>query len=122
MRDAFRALSPADDYRSWFDPFWVRAEPYRLAARPGESVEARLNLRNLRNQARAFRVEARAPAGLEVRMGVAESRLGPEARTVVPFSVYVPSNTQPGIRLVAFDVTVDGERLGEWFDCIVEVR
>ena len=30
MRDAFQALSPDPDYRYWFDPFWVRAEPYRV--------------------------------------------------------------------------------------------
>jgi glyoxylase-like metal-dependent hydrolase (beta-lactamase superfamily II) len=30
MRDAFRTLSPEREYRYWFDPFWVRAEPYRV--------------------------------------------------------------------------------------------
>jgi hypothetical protein len=35
MRDAFRALSPDDDYRYWFDPFWVRVEPYRVKLTPG---------------------------------------------------------------------------------------
>ncbi|MFN3486508.1 MAG: hypothetical protein ACK44W_13655, partial [Planctomycetota bacterium] len=28
----------------------------------------------------------------------------------------------PGVRIVAFDVTLDGLRYGQWFDATVEVR
>jgi hypothetical protein len=27
-----------------------------------------------------------------------------------------------GVRIVAFDITLDGRRYGEWFDAIVETR
>ena len=46
MRDAFRTLSPDPDYRYWFDPFWVRAEPYRLVLRPGQAERINLHVRN----------------------------------------------------------------------------
>ena len=46
MREAFQSLSPEQDYRYWFDPFWLRAEPYRVTLRSGESVDVSLHLRN----------------------------------------------------------------------------
>jgi hypothetical protein len=39
MRDAFRALSAEGDYRYGYDPFWVRAEPYRVTVRSGDFAE-----------------------------------------------------------------------------------
>src|SRR5208283_1632269 len=48
MRAAFQALSPDPDYRYWFDPFWVRAEPYRVVLRPGQSETVNLHVRNFR--------------------------------------------------------------------------
>lgn len=46
MRDAFRELSSEKDYRYWFDPFWVRAEPYRVTVKRRASAEIQLHVRN----------------------------------------------------------------------------
>jgi glyoxylase-like metal-dependent hydrolase (beta-lactamase superfamily II) len=40
MRDAFQSLSSEEHYQYWFDPFWLRAEPYRIRLRPGEGTDS----------------------------------------------------------------------------------
>lgn len=42
LRDAFQGLSSTDDYRLMFDPYWVRAEPHRVRAKPGDTLEVQL--------------------------------------------------------------------------------
>jgi len=64
LRSAFRALSPEKDYRYWFDPFWVRAEPYRVSLRPDGTAEVTLHVRNFRRGRQTHRIEIHAPPGL----------------------------------------------------------
>ena len=36
IRDTYQTLSAEGDYRYIFDPYWVRAEPYRVSIQPGQ--------------------------------------------------------------------------------------
>lgn len=121
MRDAFRALSSQEDYRYWFDPFWVRAEPYRVSVKPGESVEVKLHVKNFTRRKQSHRIEIHTPPGLSAVPAVLEGTLAAEARGVFAMRLQADANISPGVRLAAFDVTRDGQRFGEWFDCIVNV-
>jgi glyoxylase-like metal-dependent hydrolase (beta-lactamase superfamily II) len=122
MREAFREIVAADDYRYGFDPFWVRAEPYRNAVKPGEAVELTLHVRNFLRQAQAHRIAVRTPPGLSAEPAVIEASLAPESRQSFRLRFQAEASARPGVRIVAFDVTRGGQRLGEWFDAIVEVR
>jgi glyoxylase-like metal-dependent hydrolase (beta-lactamase superfamily II) len=122
MRDAFRALSSESDYRYWFDPFWVRAEPYRLVLRPGESQAVSIHVRNFRPGKQAHRVVVHAPPGLVVEPAVLEGELGGASRRSFPIRVKAAPDAPPGVRIVALDVTLDGRRYGEWFDFVVGVE
>ena len=119
MRDAFRALSPDEDYRYWFDPFWVRAEPYRVALAPGASAEARVWLRNFRSVRQAHRLELHAPPGLRVEPAVLEGALETESRAAFSVRVTATAAARPGVHLVGLDLTLDGRRYGQWFDFVV---
>jgi glyoxylase-like metal-dependent hydrolase (beta-lactamase superfamily II) len=119
MRAAFSALSSEKDYRYWFDPFWVRAEPYRVSVAPGQSVGLRLHVRNFQPDWQAHRIEIHAPPGLVAEPAVIEGRLGGVTREAFPFTLKALPGATPGIHLVAFDVTLDGRRYGERFDLIV---
>ena len=121
MRDAFRALSSQKDYRYWFDPFWVRAEPYRSTVRVGEAVELKLEVRNFQSRSQTHRIEIHTPPGLTAEPRVLEGRLAAGARQSFPIRLRASADAGAGVRLVAFDVTLDGRRYGEWFDTIVEV-
>jgi hypothetical protein len=41
---------------------------------------------------------------------------------VYPVQISAASEATPGVRTIAFDVTLEGRRYGEGFDAIVEVR
>jgi glyoxylase-like metal-dependent hydrolase (beta-lactamase superfamily II) len=121
MRDAFKVLSSEDDYRLWYDPFWVRAEPYRVKVKAGESVEVAMHVRNFRPRVQVHRIEVHAPPGIEADPPRLEGELASEARKPFPLKLRAAADAKPGVRIVAFDVTLDGRRYGERFDVIVEV-
>ncbi len=121
MRDAFRALSPDDDYRYGFDPFWVRVEPYRVHLVLGESSDVRVWVRNFRSARQAHRIEFRVPPGLRVEPSVIEGGLGSESRRAYTVRVTASAAATQGLNLVGLDVTLDGHRCGQWFDFVVEV-
>jgi len=121
MRDAFRALSWDKDYRYWFDPFWVRAQPYRVALRPGESAEVTLHIRNFRRGKQVHRIEIHTPPGLIAEPAVLEGQLADGSRKSVPVHVRATPEAAGRTHLLAMDVTLDGRRYGERFDFVVKV-
>jgi glyoxylase-like metal-dependent hydrolase (beta-lactamase superfamily II) len=122
MRDTFRSLSREEDYRYWFDPFWVRAEPYRSTLRTGESVEVKLEVRNFHRRPQDHRIEIHAPPGLSADPAVVEGRLAGEARSQFTVRLTAVPDAKPGVRIIAFDITRDGKRDGELFDAIVDIE
>ncbi|MFO0914540.1 MAG: MBL fold metallo-hydrolase [Pirellulales bacterium] len=119
MRDAFQALSSETDYRYWFDPYWVRAYPYRSWLAPGQSTTVTLNLRNFRSANQRHRIDIVAPPGLKVEPSTWEGSLGPEVRDTFPVRVTADSTLSPGTHLIAVDVTLDGHRYGQRFDFVI---
>jgi glyoxylase-like metal-dependent hydrolase (beta-lactamase superfamily II) len=122
MRDAFQTLSPDRDYRYWFDPFWVRAEPYRVAVLPGGTAQVMLHLRNFRLRRQVHRIEIHTPPGLLAEPSVLTDGLPGESRGSFPVQIRALPGVSPGVRLAGLDVTLDGQRYGEWFDLIVNVQ
>lgn len=122
MRDAFRELSSEKDYRYWFDPFWVRAEPYRVRLRPGETAEVTLHLRNFLRRTQNHRIEIHAPEGLSIEPVVLNGSLAGESRARTPLQVKAALGIPPGLRIIAFDVARDERRFGERFDLLVRIE
>lgn len=121
MRKAFQDLSSEKDYRYWFDPFWVRAEPYRVSVRHGERVEVRLHVRNFQRGRQAHRIEIHTPPDLVAEPSVLEGHLAGRAIESFPVVFKALPGGSPGTHLVAFDVTLDGRRYGQRFDAIINV-
>lgn len=115
MRDMFKEVLA--DYPYDFDPFWVRAEPYRVKVKRGETAEVDVHIRNFRSRPQKHRIEVR---GLPSEPAVLEGELPAETRR--PSKIRVRGEGEPGVKIVAFDVTLDGRRYGERFDLIVEVE
>lgn len=122
MRDAFRELSSEKDYRYWFDPFWVRAEPYRVKLKPGEAISIQLHVRNFNSRPQTHRIEVHTPPGLVAETPLLQGKLAKSSRVAFPVRLRAAPNVAAGVHLVAFDVTLDDWRFGERFDCIVEVE
>jgi glyoxylase-like metal-dependent hydrolase (beta-lactamase superfamily II) len=121
MRDAFQSLSSDKDYRFWFDPFWVRAEPYRVILRPGERATLALHLRNFSRRRQDYRLAIHAPPGLRVEPGIIETRIEGESRRAIPVQIEAEPTADRGVHLLGLDATVGGRRYGERFDVIVGI-
>ncbi len=121
LRDAFRSLSLNDDYRYMFDPFWVRADPYRVFVKPGETAEFHVLIRNFRDRPQKHRIELHAPAGLKVEPAVLEGVVPGDLTLPFPVKLTAEKNLSDGIRIVAFEMTIDGQRYGELFDFMAVV-
>jgi glyoxylase-like metal-dependent hydrolase (beta-lactamase superfamily II) len=123
MRDSFKELIREEQYEYGYDPFWVRAQPYRsTVAAGGEPIELTVHVRNFLKRAEPRRIELHASPGLTVEPKVWEGTLEPESRGTFKIKVSAAADAQPGVKLVAFDITRDGRRYGELFDAIVEVK
>lgn len=121
MRDAFQALSPDPDYRYWFDPFWVRAEPYRVALQPGQTETVKIHVRNFRSRKQAHHIEIHTPPDLVAEPTFLEGKLSGKSRRSFPIRLKAATNAHLGVRIVALDVTLDGQRYGERFDFMVGI-
>jgi glyoxylase-like metal-dependent hydrolase (beta-lactamase superfamily II) len=121
MRDAFQDLSPHPDYRYWFDPYWVRAEPYRIEMKPGTRAEVILHLRNFADRPQPYRVVLRVAEGVRVSPPVVERMIPADTTIQVPIRVETAASIKPGVHLVALDITLDGERYGPLFDFIIGI-
>ncbi|MDD4869678.1 MAG: MBL fold metallo-hydrolase [Kiritimatiellae bacterium] len=122
LKVAFQALSLDKDYRYWFDPFWLHAEPYRVTLHPNESGEVLLHLRNFRSGKQGHRIEIHTPPGLFAEPAVLTGELAGETRQSFPIRLKAAADIISGVRIVAFDVTLDGRRYGELFDFIVNIE
>jgi glyoxylase-like metal-dependent hydrolase (beta-lactamase superfamily II) len=122
MRDAFRDLLAGEDYHYAFDPFWVRAQPYRSTLAAGGSAEITVHLRNFLPREEMRRIEIHAPPGLTVEPRVWEGKLAAQSRSEFQIQVRATGAAAPGVNLIAFDITRDGQRCGELFDAILEVE
>jgi uncharacterized membrane protein len=105
-----------------FDPYWVRAEPYRVSVKAGQTVDVTLHIRNFLSRPQKHRIETHAPRGVHIEPSLLESSVGPESSGRFPLKINVASETGPGVYVVALDVSVDGKRYGQWFDMVVCVE
>jgi glyoxylase-like metal-dependent hydrolase (beta-lactamase superfamily II) len=121
MREAFQALSPHPDYRYGYDPFWVRAEPYRTTMKPGDSTGLTLHVRNFLDKPQTYQVVLHAPAGIRVQPAIIEREVPANTTIQVPFQVTVPPSISAGVHPVALDVTVAGHRHGPLFDFVLGI-
>lgn len=121
LRAAFTALSVEDDYRYMFDPYWVQPMPYRVSVQAGEAAEFTVLVRNYRNREQTHRIALHVPAGFTAEPAVLEGRRAGEGITSHQVKIRAAANAEAGLHLIAFDITRDGVRHGELFDCIVWV-
>lgn len=121
IRDVYQSLSAEDDYRYTFDPYWVRAEPYRVSVRPGGSADVTLHVRNFLSRPQRHRIRMNAPPGIGVEPAILEGTVGAESSASFPLRLSATQDLKSGVYIVAFDVTLDGKRYGEWFDMVVSV-
>lgn len=122
IRAAFQALASDSDYRYWYDPYWVRAEPYRVKLRRGESREVMVHVRNFRTAQQRHRILVKSPTGVTTSTAELTGQVPAGSRTAFPIRLTAGEDAPAGISIATFDITLDEKRYGEYFDLIVEVQ
>ena len=121
LRESFQDLSIDSDYRYTFDPYWVRADPYRLTANAGASAECAIHVRNFRETAQKHRIIVRTPEGISAQPQILEGEVPSETTRRFPLKLSVAPGVKDGVYIVSFDTALDGKRYGEWFDLMLQV-
>ena len=117
----YRGLLPGSEYRYRFDPYWVKAAPYRVTLEPGRSADVQVVVRNFRKRDQHHRIAIHAPPGITVEPPVLQGVVSSESRASFPVRLRANPAAGPGVHIVAFDTTLDGQRYGQWFDFVVQV-
>lgn len=122
MRQSFMDLSSEEDYRYMYDPYWVRAEPYRTVSKAGESSEVVIHVKNFLKRGQSHRIAVHAPEGITVEPRILEGTIEPGGVKQQSIRLAVGAGVAAGVKIVALDVTLDGRRYGERFDLLLEVK
>jgi len=117
----YQDLLPGADYRYCFDPYWVKAEPYRVTLVPDQSVQVQIVVRNFREREQQHHIKICTPPGITARPAVLEGVVDGAASLSIPVHFSATTDARTGVHLAAFDITLDGERYGQWFDMILQV-
>lgn len=104
-----------------FDPYYVQALPYRVVVAPGATAEFAVLVRNYHDGSQTHRIELHLPPGLAAEPAVLEGRQSSEGVAQYVVKLHATADIATGLHLVAMDITRDGVRHGELFDCIVWV-
>jgi glyoxylase-like metal-dependent hydrolase (beta-lactamase superfamily II) len=121
LREAFEDLSVEDDYRFMFDPYWVKAAPYRVVVEPGRGSRFHVVVRNYLTRPLKYRVTLNCPAGLSAKPAVIDETIDADATVAFPVMLNAAADAKPGLHMVSFDITRGGIRHGELFDFIAHV-
>jgi len=121
LRDAFQSLSGDEDYRYRFDPYWVRAHPYRIVLPASGTAELRIRVRNYHPRPQRHRIVLQTPPDLVATPETLEGRIPDAGIESYPVSLRATADAAPGLHRIALDITRDGERHGPLFDAVVWV-
>jgi glyoxylase-like metal-dependent hydrolase (beta-lactamase superfamily II) len=119
----YKQLLPDDNYEFLFDPYWVSAAPYRVDLSSQNSAKVEVTVRNFRNKAVRHRILLQTPPGISASPQILEGEVPPHARIQIPVQLTIErSQTLQPLELIPFDITLDQQRYGQWFDFLVRTQ
>ncbi len=127
MRDAlaerrklFARLIYWDDPNYGLDAGWVRCDPYYQPAKPGDTVEWTVHVRNHSDAPRSAIVGLRAPDGWGAEVSEAEVQIPPGETRGATLSATAPADAT-GREVVGFAVRYGDRDLGEMTEGVVDL-
>lgn len=118
----FGQLVPWDHANFGTDPLWVRTDPYRQSARPGDTVHAQVVITN--HAAQPVRASCRAVLPTTLGGGATdwvEQDLPAKAERAGRLSFSVPASAAPGRHVVPVDVRYHDRSLPRFSELLVDV-
>ena len=118
--DHYKDLLPGDNYEYRFDPYWVSAYPYRVDLSEVDQQPVKITVRNFRADSQIHRVALVTPPGVTATPEVLEGTIQPHQRAEYEVMLKVDrTQAQPGVHIVPLDITLDHQRMGQWFDLML---
>ena len=115
----FAKLFPWENPNFGLDPGWIRCYPYRQKALPGGPVTIEARVQNHAARPKQARLELRAPAGWTV-PPAATATIAPLTEGSIRFQLRAPERPGRRRQVLGLAATVDGVRLGEFAEAIVD--
>lgn len=122
MKKALQSVSNNEDYRYWFDPYWVHADPYRTRLSKGDSTLINIVVRNFSESAGTFKIQVNTPSGLMANPENLQRIVDGNSVYTFPVRIVASPDITSGISIIGLDVTLNGGKYGEWFDAIIEIN
>jgi glyoxylase-like metal-dependent hydrolase (beta-lactamase superfamily II) len=119
----YKELLPDPNYEYQFDPFWVSAYPYRVDLQDQRTQEVSITVRNFRDRQQEHRVELRLPPGVSAEPAILAGSVPAKMRKAFTVKLTAdPARVPAGLQMIPLDITLDGQRLGERFDFLLQAK
>jgi glyoxylase-like metal-dependent hydrolase (beta-lactamase superfamily II) len=115
----FARLFPWENPNFGLDPAWIRCYPYRQKVLPGGMVMVEARVYNHASRPKQARLEMRAPAGWTSPPAVTAT-LAPRTEGRIRFQLRAPASPARRRQVLGLAATVEGVRLGEFAEAIVD--
>jgi glyoxylase-like metal-dependent hydrolase (beta-lactamase superfamily II) len=122
LREAFQSLSTFKDYRFWFDPYWVKAAPYRSRLAEGKPAKVNVVIRNFGEGDQFYKVKIQTPKGIISHPEVIEVKISGPGKKSFPVEFETTEAAVAGVGIASFELTLNGLMIGGWFDAILYVE
>ncbi len=118
IRDLYQELSGDEDYRWRYDPYWVRAEPYRVKIEPGKDTQFDLVIRNFEKKSTEFEVYLFGYDIRNMKPLIVRLKVDPESSVRTPITL-TSAKPLKEPQMICLSVIRDGQPLTPLFDMIV---
>jgi glyoxylase-like metal-dependent hydrolase (beta-lactamase superfamily II) len=116
----YKNLLPGENYEYRFDPYWVSAYPYRVDLSEVDQQQIRITVRNFRSKTQLHHVALVLPPGITATPSILEGSVYAHQRVEYDVVLKIDrTQAQPGVQMIPLDITLDNERMGQWFDLIL---
>ncbi len=122
LRDVMTSLIDQPDPNFGMDYRWCHFYPYRSVAGPGEKVRIELRLRNHLFKPANVRILLKLPDLVTCAETGRSLTIPAKSQVGVPFELQVSGVKAPGRRVITADVTINGHRIGEYAEALLDAR
>ncbi|NLH17310.1 MAG: MBL fold metallo-hydrolase, partial [Phycisphaerae bacterium] len=117
IRDQYQLLSGDEDYRWRYDPYWVRAEPYRVKLDPEKDTQFDLVVRNFEKKPTDVEVYLHGYDIRKIKPLVVRLKMEPETIVRTPITLSPKPMKEP--QIICFSIIRNKQPLTPLFDMIV---
>jgi hypothetical protein len=103
------------DYR------WCHFYPYRAVVEKGETVRVEVRLRNHLFKPANATIALRLPDRIACARAATSVTIPAKAQSAIPFELRA-AHTSPGRLVITADITINGRRIGEYAEALIDCR